>query len=152
MQITKKIIFIDTPGFLDVKGDENNECQIQHALSDFKISYILILLKFHDVRVDESLIKMLKSYMKFLPMKDFWDHVIIVYTNANTKDEDFEEDKQKVEGKIIKILDKSDFQSFKKFMIDEGIDLPKKLKEYYCDNRNKPERDQKKNKEEYQKI
>ena len=148
----KNIVFIDTPGLLDVKGDENNECRIQHALSDFKISYILILLKFGDVRVDKSIIDMLQSYMKFLPMKDFWDHVIIVYTNAKTKDEDFEEDKQKVEGKIIKTLDKEDFKEFKNFMIDEGIDLPKKLKEYYCDNRNNPKKDQSNNKEEYQKI
>ena len=148
----KNIIFIDTPGLLDMKGDKDNECQIQHALSDFKISYIIILLKFQDVRIDKPLIDMLQSYMKFLPMKDFWDHVIIVYTNAKTKDEDFEEDKKKVEGKIIKILDKDDFRPFKDFMRDLGIKLPTKLKEYYCDNRNNPKKDQNNNKEEYQKI
>lgn len=148
----KNIVFIDTPGLLDMKGDVNNEIKIQHALSDFKISYILLLLKFQDHRLDKPLIDMLQSYMKFLPMKDFWDHVIIVYTNAKKNDEDFEEDKQKVEGKIIQILDQDDFRPFKEFMVNEGINLPKKLREYYCDNRNKPIRDQNYNKEEYQSI
>ena len=148
----KNIVFIDTPGLLDMKGDKDNECQIQHALSDFKISYIIILLKFQDVRIDKPIIDMLQSYMKFLPMKDFWDHVIIVYTNAKTKDEDFEDEKKKVEGKIIEILDEDDFKPFKDFMRDLGIKLPTKLKEYYCDNRNNPKRDQINNKEEYQKI
>ena len=146
------IVLIDTPGLLDMKGDNNNESKIQHALSEYKISYIIILLKFQDVRVDKPLIDMLQSYMEFLPMKDFWKHVIIVYTNAKKKDEDFEEDKSKVEGKIIQILNKDDFRPFKEFMKKNGIDLPNKLKEFYCDNRNKPERDQTYNRDEYKSI
>jgi len=135
-----------------MKGDNNNESKIQHALSQYKISYIIILLKFQDVRVDKPLIDMLKSYMDYLPMKDFWKHVIIIYTNAKKQDSDFEEDKAKIQGKIIRILDKDDFRPFKDFMREKGIDLPNKLIEFYCDNRNKPERDQKYNRDEYESI
>ena len=86
-------------------------------------------------------------------MSDFWDHVFIIRTHANIKDEDFEDDKNKIKDSIIKSIEMEDFKDFKDFMISKQINIPTKIEEFYVDCReNKKERTQKNNKEEFDNI
>ena len=40
--------------------------------------------------------------MEIFPIKDFWKHIIIIRIFAKKNDEDFEDDKKKIENAIVK--------------------------------------------------
>lgn len=153
-RIGHKIILIDTPGLNDAKGDRNNIKQITNAITDYpQFRCLLILMKFQEVRLDQSIIDTLTKYMEVFPLKNFWEHVIIIRTHAKKYDEDFEDDKKKIEGAIVNSLKDDDFKNFKEFMYSKGIALPYSIKEFYVDcNNDKFERTILKNKKEFDNI
>ena len=145
--------FIDTPGLNDAKGDEKNINEIKTGLSDYpKFRCILILLKFQDIRLTEANIKNLKIFMKCFPSKQFWKHVFIVRTHADTSSKKFEREKKKIEGKIVESLNEPDFINFKEFMEQKKIELPEKIDEFYVDNDNEDADNYDNNEEEFNKI
>lgn len=145
--------FIDTPGLNDAKGDEKNINEIKTGLSDYpKFRCILILLKFQDIRLTEANIKNLKIFMKCFPSKQFWKHVFIVRTHADTSSKKFKKEKKKIEGKIVESLNEPDFINFKEFMEQKKIELPKKIDEFYVDNDNEDADNYDNNEEEFNKI
>ena len=60
-------VFIDTPGLNDGKGDEKNISTIKKASTEFpRIQNIIILLRFHDKRLTQSLKNSIKEFMRCL--------------------------------------------------------------------------------------
>lgn len=150
-RIGQKLVFIDTPGLMDAKGDGNNIKTITDAIAAYPgFRCLLILMKFQDKRLDISIVKTLEKYMDIFPLQNFWDHVIIIRTHAKKDDDDFEDDVKEVKGSIVKCLNEPDFKEFKKFMENKKIALPYSIQEFYVDCNNKKfERTLSKNKTEF---
>jgi hypothetical protein len=77
---------IDTPGLYDTKGDkidEKNKDLTKDLISNenIKIKGILFLSNFQNERFDYSEIDTLIQYNAFFPLKDFWKHIILVFTH-----------------------------------------------------------------------
>ena len=153
-RIDEKFIFIDTPGLNDAKGDENNIRKVTDAIAEHpNFRAFLILLNFTDTRLDASVVSTLIQYMAIFPIKDFWKHTIIIRTHAKKDDDDFEDDKKKIENAIVKSLLYPEFKEFKSFMQENNIDLPNSIQEFYVNNNNdKFERTIEKNKTEFDNI
>ena len=89
-------LFIDTPGLNDAKGDKDNIKQIKQAIVDYpEFRCILILMKFQDVRLPNSMVNTLQKYMGCFPLKEFWKHVFIIRTHADKSHKKFQKDKKK---------------------------------------------------------
>jgi len=153
-RIGKKLIFIDTPGLKDVNGDENNIKEVANAITDYpNFRAFLILLKFQDQTMDTDMVSTLTKYMEIFPIKDFWEHTIIIRTHAKKKDVDFEDEKEMIENAIVKSLNTKDLIQFKTFMQNNKIDLPSSIKEFYVNNNNKKfEKSLENNKDEFDDI
>ena len=66
--------------------------KLKEILSSFpRIQKIIIVKKFSDVRIDEALQDAIKVFMESFPLKNFWDHVIIVNTWADTESRSFKD-------------------------------------------------------------
>ena len=77
----KTIQFIDTPGLLNSYEDEASIKEIKNEISKHSnIQFLFILLSFQQ-RISRSLVEAIKTYKKIFPFSDFWNHVIIIYTN-----------------------------------------------------------------------
>ena len=120
---------IDTPG-LDDSNDDNSKIEI---IKDLLIKYpkikkLLLIKRYNEVRFPGSLQKALKIYMEAFPIKDFWEHVIVVNTWANPHDETFTDYMEEMHEKYVdKILE---CENLKEFMKSKGIDIPQDIKEY----------------------
>lgn len=69
--------------------------------------------------------------MDSFPLENFWDHVIIINTWANPKDESFlDYFKNERQYFIDKI---NDCQNLKDYMKNKNIRTPKNIKEYFID-------------------
>ena len=124
---------IDTPG-LDDSNDDNSKIEI---IKDLLIKYpkikkLLLIKRYNEVRFPGSLQKALKIYMEAFPIKDFWEHVIVVNTFANPHDETFTDYMEEMHEKYVdKILE---CENLIEFMKSKGIDIPQDIKEYYVDS------------------
>ena len=77
---------IDTPGLYDTHGgntDENNKDYTKELISNenIKIKGILFLSNFQKERFDFSEISTLIQYNELFPLKDFWKHIILIFTH-----------------------------------------------------------------------
>ena len=100
----KKLIFIDILGLKVAKGDENDIKELANAIvehPDFR-AFFLILLKFTDNKIDGDIVSTLTKFMEIFPIEDFWKYTIIIRIFAKENDEDFEDDKKKIENAIVK--------------------------------------------------
>ena len=80
-----KISIIDTPGLSDSDGDDNK------IIDDMKkylikpdiprINTILIVISIQENRMDQSLKKLIEEICKIFPLKNFWEHAIIIWTH-----------------------------------------------------------------------
>ena len=132
-------VFVDTPGLNDGKGDEKNISKIKEATSKFpRIQNILILLKFTDNRLTNSLKSSLKEFMRCFPTKNFWKHVLIVRTFAK-RDEDFEEEKNNIKGQFLNSIFENDHKDLLEFMKENHIEVPKEIQEFFVDSKKKDE-------------
>ena len=146
--------FIDTPGLNDAKGDDKNINEIKNGLSDYpKFRNIIILLKFQDTRLNATTVNCLKIFMKCFPTKKFWEHVFIVRTHAARNSRGFEKSLKKLKGEIVKSINTyEDFKDFKNFMINQKIELPETIDEYYVDNVKDEDDNFEYNEEQYNQI
>lgn len=130
--------FIDTPGLNDgnKKKEEDNYLQIQSARDNYpRFSTLILLLKKTDYRLTSSAKLMLMKFMEIFPLKDFWEHVIIVRSNS-IRYEGFEKDKIEIDNILLEsILDKEENQDLIDFMDEKHINYPKKLKQFYVESR-----------------
>ena len=85
---SKKIYYtiIDTPGLYDSNGTTNDQAMKNYtkdliAKENLKIKGILFLSNFQNERFDFSEIDSLFQYNAFFPLKNFWDHIILVFTH-----------------------------------------------------------------------
>ena len=124
---------IDTPGIDDSKDDANKFEIIKDALIKYpKIKKLLLVKRYSDFRLPQRTQNALKRLMEAFPIKDFWEHVIVVNTFANQHDETFTD---YMEGMHEKYVDKIlECENLKEFMKSKGIDIPQDIKEYYVDS------------------
>lgn len=102
LQNGKCICFIDTPGLDDAQSTVKENIDFIHlngiskTISDEKIHIkgILFLVNFQHERFDASEQKALLNYNKIFPLKNFWKHLIIIYTHfyADPYGDETEED------------------------------------------------------------
>lgn len=77
---------IDTPGLYDSSGKEKDETMkdlTKNLISkeNLKIKGILFLSNFQNERFDYSEIDSLFQYNAFFPLKNFWQHIILIFTH-----------------------------------------------------------------------
>lgn len=78
------VSIIDTPGLSDSDGDDNK------IIDDMKkylikpdiprINSILVTISIQENRMDQSLKNLLEELFKIFPLKNLWEHVIIIWT------------------------------------------------------------------------
>lgn len=85
---SKKMYFsiIDTPGLYDSDGLLNdktikNNTKDLISKENLKIKGILFLSNFQNERFDYSEIDSLFQYNAFFPLKNFWEHIILIFTH-----------------------------------------------------------------------
>ena len=111
----KHYSFIDTPGL------DESENEINKAISENpNIKCIILLFNIHEVRIKQSTAELLEKLIKRFPIKNFWDHIIVVRTHV---DEDCRYGKRKrlEENKNILLNFVNSAESLKNYMINFGI-------------------------------
>lgn len=127
---------IDTPGLDDDEDNDEDDENVKTIEKIFekspKIKAILIVMPYNQIRLARSLRKAIIVFMKLLPIKDFWDHVYIVYTWSNPNDNNFinhmNNNPMKFFEKVLKSKKIMDFMNKKK------IDFPTSTKEFFIDS------------------
>lgn len=114
--------FIDTPGLNDKKGDIKNIQKIDGLRDLPRITAFIIVLKFNDLRITQSIQNSLIQFMNSFPAKDFWNNVIIV------RNWSFNDSRK---GKLLEGIKKD--PELMKCMNKNGISIPNEIKEFYVD-------------------
>lgn len=125
---------IDTPGLDDSDSSKDAEDNINNLLKIYpKINTLIIIKKYCTYRLSESLQKQIEVYMKAFPLKNFWEHVIVINTFSNPNNDDFKdflvENGEKFEEKI------NNSNNLVEIMKKMNIDLPNNLPEFYVDSK-----------------
>ena len=115
-----KYFFMDTPGLGNEDLDEKTieALRYQATNQNNRISAILICMHIDDKRFSTSVLKMLKEFMNCFPLKDFWEHVLIIRTHV--RDQNLRESGN-LEESVIKNLGD--------YMSQKNIAYPSNLKE-----------------------
>ena len=98
---------IDTPGLYDTNGEEADVNQKKEIISiiskkKIKIKGLLFLTNFQNERFDSSEQLSLIEYNCIFPLKDFWKHMMIIFTHYyGDPDGDSKEEIQKRASKIL---------------------------------------------------
>ena len=122
---------IDTPGLDDSDNDDEKVNALKKVLKDHPtIKKIILVKKYNDLRLSESMQKALTVIMDAFPLKTFWDHVIVVNSWANPHDEFYTDyiEEGKHENFFNQIM-KCDY--LLNVMKEKNINKPKELKEYF---------------------
>jgi len=127
---------IDTPGLDDDDDndeDDKNVNTIEKIIEKSpKIKAILIVMPYNHIRLTRSLRKTIIVFMKLLPVKDFWNHVFIVYSWSNPSDNNFI---NYFQGNPINFKEKVlKNKNLVEFMNEKKIELPTSLKEFFIDS------------------
>lgn len=118
--------FIDTPGLNDKKGDNENLKQLNELRKCPRINAFILMLKFNDLRITESIQRSLIEFMKIFPSKSFWNNIIIVRSWS------FDDNSR---GNILKGIQKD--EKLTSFMKNLNINIPQEIKEFYIDLKSK---------------
>ena len=148
-------IFIDTPGLNTSYSDNSNMIEIQDAILKYpQFRCILILLKFDELKLSDKIVKLLVNLIKCIPVKYFWEHVLLIRTHANTSDKKFAKKKEKVAGAILKFAENLCDYDDEHFLESKEILIPENIEEFYvdCDNDDNPDDRFTDNEEEFKKI
>ena len=90
---------IDTPGYDDSKGkDRENYKAIKQYItsSSVQLKGIVLMFNFQDPRFSDCHRKGLQKIVSLIPLDNFWDYVIIIFTRYFSDDpDDLEEEKNK---------------------------------------------------------
>lgn len=126
---------IDTAG-LDDKDPETNKKRIKSLkslLSQYpRIKKILIVKPYNAHRLSESVIYSLIVFMESFPLKNFWEHTIIVNTFAEKTSRAFKLYLKNHQPFCEKIIEQP---RLLEYMKKNNIDIPKKIKEYFIDSK-----------------
>ena len=129
------LIAIDTPGLDDTLYNTEKIRNLKTLIFEYPtLKCLIIIKKYNNFRLSESLQEAIKVFMESFPLENFWDHVIIVNTHANPKDESFKyyyerKQKQNFSEKINKC------KNLKDFMYEKKIKIPDKITEYFIDTK-----------------
>ena len=126
---------IDTPGLDDSEGVGEKIKILNKVLKEFpKIKKLIIVKKYNDLRFPENIQNALINFMNAFPLRDFWEHVIIVNSWANPCDESFqdylEERRESFSHKIHSC------KNLLQIMRQKGINQPTFIKEYFVCSKN----------------
>jgi len=96
-----KISIIDTPGFSDSDGDDPKIIEdMKNHLTNTnlpRINTILIVISIQEPRIDKSITNFLEIICCIFPLKDFWNHVIVVWTHYSGSESKKKRDKEKAQ-------------------------------------------------------
>jgi GTP-binding protein EngB required for normal cell division len=124
--------FVDTPGLDDGKGDEKNIQELDKVKKSYpRMNVFIICLKLDDNKLSSSLKKMLLTFMGMFPSASFWDHVLILRTHSE-RSKKFEKKRKNIEGELLKGINKD--KELTDFMIQNKINMPTNLKEFFVDS------------------
>ena len=125
---------IDTPGLDDSTNNEEKINELKEILKvQPKIKKLILIKKYDDVRLAQSMQDAIVHFMDAFPKKNFWDHVIIVNTRANKHSEDFQDYyENEYEKFVIKL---KDCKYLYDEMIKRNITIPTDLTEYFVDSK-----------------
>lgn len=88
----KDIFIIDTPGLNDSEGEQKDKDNIKEMKDYIKknprIKGILMVFNFNDNRIKGSVKESIKIFYDFFPMPNFWEHVILLFSHYDTKNEE----------------------------------------------------------------
>jgi len=124
---------IDTAGLDDEDEKKNKEKigQLKGLLENYpKIKAIIIVKNLQEVRLSKSLLESIITFMESFPLKDFWEHVIVVNTFADTDSRNF----KRLMKDYIPIKEKIETNEILvKYMKRYHINSPKEIKEYFLE-------------------
>jgi hypothetical protein len=127
-------VAIDTPGLDDSLYNDEKIKQLKSLIMDYPtIKCLLIVKKYNNFRISSSLQEAIKIFIESFPLENFWDHVIVINTWANPKDETFKEYCEKERQFFIDKIDKC--RNLKDFMAEKKIKFPAHIKEYFIDTK-----------------
>ena len=128
----KILLGIDTPGLSDSINNDEKIKKLKAILISFpRIQKIIIVKKFNDVRIDKALQDAIIVFMESFPLKDFWDHVIVVNTWSDPGSNQFKRFMKEKYQSFRKKINGCD--NLKKYMKKHKITFPKEIKEYFID-------------------
>lgn len=127
------LIAIDTPGLDDSLYNKEKIKQLKKLIYDYPtLKTLIIVKKYNNFRLSECLQQAIETFMDSFPLENFWDHVIIVNTWANPKDENYlnyyNHKKQYFVDKV------NNCQNLKDYMYRKRIKIPYQIKEYFIDS------------------
>lgn len=111
--------FIDTPGLNDSNGDLNHISLLEKISKKGILTTIILVHNYNKVRLSDSDVKILKTFMKVFPSVNFWEHVLFVqsfFFQEFTKDS------------LIESIQSN--QSIIEFMEEHQIIIPNEIKTY----------------------
>ena len=119
-----KYSLIDTPGYDDLDGkDKTTFKHIDNFLTSdlYKIKGIVLLYSFQDPKFGNNHLEGLKKILKLIPINNFWDYVIIIFTRTYTDgEEDVKEKKIKLKNNLKDIFSTLISAASKALKIDEA--------------------------------
>ena len=127
-------VAVDTPC---LKGEDLDSEIIVDKLEHFfkkipKIKSILIVMTYNTFRLTRSLTEAIFLFMKIFPIKDFWNHVIIIYSFCNPENIAFS--KFMKQNNITFYEKVASHDKITLFMKEKKIIFPSSIKEFYVDS------------------
>ena len=127
-------VAIDTPGLDDSVDNTKKIKDLKKLIYEYPtLKCLLIVKKYNTFRLSLSLQESIKVFMEAFPKTNFWDHVIVINTFSNPRDESFleyyENEKELFLDKIINC------RNIREFMEVKGIEMPKNITEYFIDTK-----------------
>ena len=125
---------IDTPGLYDTNGEEIDNFQIDTiniliSEKNIKIKGLLFLSNFQNERFDASEQLSFIKYNSIFPLKDFWKHMVIIFTHYfGDPDGDSKEQIKSRSTEVFSMLFKNIMEKTKG--VSEPIDFDKITKKY----------------------
>lgn len=128
------LVAIDTPGLDDTLYNSEKIINLNRLIADYPtIKCLIIVKRYNTFRLSESLQEAIKVFMESFPLENFWEHVIIVNTHANPKDESFN---YYISKQIQYFVEKiNNCRKLKDFMFEKKIKIPERIKEYFIDSK-----------------
>lgn len=128
------LVAIDTPGLDDSVNNDDKIKYLRTLIYDYPtIKCLIIVKKYNNFRLSKSLQEAIKVFIDSFPLENFWDHVIIINTYANPKDESYMDYYMNERQSFLDKINKC--KGLKDYMIQKGIRIPNEIKEYYVDTK-----------------
>ena len=103
-RIGQKLVFIDTPGLMDAKGDENNIKTITDAIAAYPgFRCLLILMKIQDKRLNISILLIYSFYFYLKKIYIILSYITIIFSfNQKKKMKTFFSPNKNMKNIVIK--------------------------------------------------